>query len=230
MNKIVTFIALVIVMSTNAQQQQQMIPTVDVTGEGTVRVVPDKVEIQVRVENTGKNATLVKQQNDKTVSEVIKFIKSMNIADKDIQTQYIRLNKNYNYNEKSYSYSANQSIAITLRDLKKYEDLMNGLLQSGINRIDGVSFASSNQEEMEREARTKAIMDAKQRATDYASVLDQSIGKAVSISEFSSSPNYPQPMYRAMAVTESDASGGQAPIAPGELEIKVKVNVRFELN
>ena len=210
----------------SAQNQQQ--PTVDVTGEGIVMVVPDEVTVNVRVENTGKSASIIKQQNDRTVNDVLKFAKSMGIADKDIQTEYIRLSKNYDSNTKTYNYSANQSISIKVRQLSKYEDLMNGLLESGINRIDGVNFSSSNKENLETTARKKAVENAQMKAKEYAAALGQSIGKAIAISEFRVS-NTPQPMYRAMAL-ESDASGGQQTLAPGEMEIRVVVNVSFILN
>ncbi len=208
--------------------QTQPLPTVDVTGKGIVRVVPDEVTITVRIENTGTNAKEVKQENDRIVNEVLSFVKRMKISDKDVSTQYIRLNKNYEYNTKTYNYAANQSIAIKLRKLKDYEELMDGLLESGINRIDGISFSASNKDELESEARKKAVANAKTKAEEYARVLDQTIGKAISISEYRAS-NAPSPMYRTMAM-DSQASAGQQTIAAGEMEIIVTVNISFLLN
>ena len=106
---------------------------------------------------------------------------------------------------------------------------MNGLLQSGINRIDGVSFSASNEDELKAQARKKAVENAKMKAEEYASVLNQSIGKAVLISEFQQ-PDYPQPVMYKSAMMESDASGGQQPLAPGEIKLKATVNVSFLLN
>ena len=102
-------ILLTTTMMTNAQTKMpEPQPMVSVTGEGIVNVVPDEVTIDVRVENTGKDATIIKQENDRTVSKVLSFIKKMGVDDKDVKTQYIRLNKNYDYNSKTYNYSANQ--------------------------------------------------------------------------------------------------------------------------
>ena len=220
-------ILLTTTMMTHAQNTQQ--PTVSVTGEGIVKTVPDEANIDIRVENTGKDATIIKQENDRTVSKVLSFIKKMGIDDKDVKTQYIRLNKNYDYNRKTYNYSANQAISIKLKDLSKYEDLMNGLLQSGINRIDGVSFSASNEDQLKSQARKKAVENAKMKAEEYAGVLNQTIGKAVLISEFQQS-DYPQPVMYKSAMMESDASGGQQSIAPGEIKLKATVNVSFLLN
>ncbi|MDC8004608.1 SIMPL domain-containing protein [Aureisphaera galaxeae] len=221
------FIAIITLLSTcfmTAQQSQT--PSVDVTGEGIVTVIPDQVTVNIRVENTGNDAKEVKLKNDQTISDVFQFLKKQKIDEKYIKTEYIRLNKTYEYNTKRYNYTANQSISLKIVDLDDYESIMNGLIETGINRIDGIHFSSSKQASLESEARTKAIQNAKQKAEEYTAVLDQKIGKAMQISEFQAT-HTPGPMFRSAMLMENDASGQT--MAPGEMEIKVRVNVRFEL-
>lgn len=207
--------------------QESPTSIVNVTGKGTVKVVPDEVVIRARIEHTGKSASEVKAQNDKVVNDIIKYLKSEKISTKNFQTEYIRLSKDYNYNSKDTSYSANQAISIKLEDLSKYEKIMSGLLNSGLNRIDGIQFQSSKKEELESEARKKAVLNAQEKAREYATALGQDIGKAQSINELESG-NFPQPMYKAMQMDIAE-SGQQETIAPGEMEISVKVNVGFIL-
>jgi len=216
---------LVISQNTNLQA------TVDVTGEGIVTIVPDEVTINVQVENKGQNPKELKQKNDRLINDVLLFIKSMGVKDSDVKTQYIRLNKNYDYQSKTYSYIANQSISIKLKDLSKYEDLMNGLLESGINRIDGISFSSSKEKELKSQARIKAIQNAKMKAEEYVAVLNQSIGKAISISEFTNN-SFPGPLNRKASMMMSSESSGasQQTISLGEIVIKTTINVSFLLN
>ena len=228
MKTIKTLLILAITTTTMMAQNTLPPPTIDVTGEGIVRVVPDEVTINIRVENTGENTKVLKEQNDATISEVLKFLKKMDIADKDIRTEYMNLNKNYDYNSKTYTFAANQSLSVKLRDLKKYEAVMKGLIDTGINRIDGVSFSSSKEETLKSEARKKAVANAQMKAKEYASVLNQTVGKAVSISEFNNASG-PQPMYK-MAMMDSSAGNGEQTIALGEMEIKATVNVSFLLN
>jgi uncharacterized protein YggE len=223
-------IILILAITTTAMMAQNTLPppTIDVTGEGIVRVVPDEVTINIRVENTGENTKTLKEQNDATVSEVLKFLKKMDIADKDVRTEYMNLGKNYDYNSKTYTFSANQSLSVKLRDLKKYEAVMKGLIDTGINRIDGVNFSSSKEETLKSEARKKAVENAQMKAKEYASVLNQTVGKAVSISEFGNSDR-PQPMYK-MAMMDSSSGGSEQTISLGEMEIRTSVNVSFLLN
>ncbi len=228
MKTIKTFLILAIATTTMMAQNTVQTPTVDVSGEGVVRVVPDEVTINIRVENTGENTKVLKEQNDATISEVLKFLKKMDIAEKDVRTEYMNLNKNYDYNSKTYTFAANQSLSVKLRDLKKYEAVMKGLIDTGINRIDGVNFSSSKVESLKSEARKKAVENAQMKAKEYASVLNQTVGKAVSISEFSNSVG-PQPMYK-MAMMDSASGGDEQTIALGEMEIKATVNISFLLN
>lgn len=201
---------------------------VNVTGEGLVKVVPDKVIIKSRIEHEGNSAALVKQQNDKVVNKVIKYLKSAGIDEKNIKTDYINLNKRYNYNDKTYTYVANQAISITLKDIKNYEQIMKGLLENGLNRIDGIEFKSSEIEKYEKQAREKAVLNAQNKARELAAPLGQEIGKAISISELEY--NTVQPMYKMMdEAIETRNGGNQETIAPGELEIKIRVNIAFQL-
>lgn len=221
---------LIIVFSNLAISQNNIQATVDVMGEGIVKVAPDEVTINVQVENKGQNPIALKQKNDFIINDILAFIKNMNIADKQVQTEYVRLNKNYDYQTKIYSYVANQSISIHLKNLELYESLMNGLVERGINRIDGVSFSTSKIKELKSQARIKAIENAKMKAEEYTKVLNQSIGKAVSISEFNNT-NYPGPVNKKTMMLSSDASGmEQQTISVGEIEVITKVNVSFLLN
>tara|TARA_B100000929_G_C15466911_1_gene406490 strand:- start:599 stop:1285 length:687 start_codon:yes stop_codon:yes gene_type:complete len=224
------FIVLVILAAIPMVAQQNLQRSmVTVTGEGEVKVEPDEVLIKSRIEHEGASATEVKKQNDEVVAKVITYLKSQNIDSKDINTEYVNLNKNYDYNKKSHSYVANQAISIKLRDLDNYEMIMKGLLENGLNRIDGIQFMSSEMDKHKKEARKLAVLDAQNRARELAQPLGQDIGKAVSISEMDF--NNFQPVYRMDAVVEmSSAKSGEQTIAPGELEINIKVNVGFELN
>ncbi len=223
---LLVLLALVIAASAHAQSATQQ-PMVSVTGEGIVKVQPDQVIIKSRIETDGDNPQAVKKQNDATVNKVIKYLKKQGISEKNIHTDYVNLNKNYNYDTKTYSYVANQAISITLENLKNYEEVMSGLLEAGLNRIDGVEFKSSEIDSYKTQARKKAILDAQTKAKEFVAPLNQEIGKAVSINEIESN-NY-TPVYRMSEMKASADSSDQQTIAPGEMEVKVKVNVSFEL-
>lgn len=212
----------------HAQEQQKQIPQIAVSGEGKIKVTPDKVVVNFGVNNTGKDATEVKKLNDETVDKVIKFIKKFGIPTSDYQTTNVSLNRNYDYDKKKYNYQASQSITITLKDISKYDSLMMGLVDNGINNITNVEFQSSKLEEHKTAARKEAMKDAKRKAEDYVSVLGQKVGKALVISD-NGSVHYPQPMYKSNMMAMADGAAQQETLAVGEIEVVATVTVSFIL-
>jgi uncharacterized protein YggE len=178
-------------------QEQKSVPQISVSGEGKISVKPDLVILNFGIENTGNDAIEVKKNNDQTVDKVLKYIKNIGIEIADFQTTNVSLNRNYDYDKKKYFYQASQSITINLKDISKYDSLMLGLVDNGINNISNVEFKSSKIEEYKSEARKLAIKDAKHKAEDYISVLNQKLGKAILINDTSQTfyPNLLHPSF-----------------------------------
>ena len=229
MKKTFLIIAAFFAIAVQAQDQRPQAPQISVTGEGKVKVVPDQVVINVGFQNTGKDAKEVKNLNDEVVDKVIKFLKNSGVPATDYKTNNVSLYKSYDYEKKKYNFQASQSLSITLKDLKKYDEIMMGLNDAGVNSINGVEFKSSKMEDYERDARKKAIQDAKQKAQDYVSVLGQKVGKALLITDNSQS-YVPQPMYKGnMMAMAADGGVQRETLAVGELEINTNVSVTFAL-
>lgn len=211
-------------------QVQEFRPMVSTNGEGKVKVAPDQATIVVSIETRGTNATDVKKQNDAATEKVVKYLKSTDLPKSDVQTQRVSLNPIYDYEKKKYSYHAMQTIEIFLRDLNKYDALMGGLTDSGINRIEKVEFKSSKLAQYEAEARKLAIAEAKKKADDYVSVVGQKVGKALTITD-NTQVYYPQPaMYRMKAAGNMEADAAPETLATGEITITANVAVSFALD
>jgi uncharacterized protein YggE len=221
-------ILIVLFVTMSYAQEIKQVPQISVTGEGKVKVVPDQASISISLETKGTNARDVKNENDKKIDAILKFIKKSNIANEDFQTQRVSLNPNYDYEKKKHNYIATQTIQILLKDLSKYDELMEGIVEQGINRIDNVTFQSSKLAQYQAEARKLAMKEAKLKAEDYVSVLGQKVGRAMTISD-NSQPNYPQPVFamKTMAMESSDAP--RETLAVGEINITANVNVSFIL-
>jgi len=220
----------VLLMTSIYAQEQKPVPMINVAGEGKVKVVPDQVSISISMETKGTKAEEVKRENDKKMDGILKFIKKASIPSEDFQTQRIALNPNYDYEKKKYNYIATQTVQILLKDLSKYDVLMEGLVNEGINRIDNVEFKSSKMMQLQSEARKLAMKDAKGKAEDYVSVLGQKVGKAMLISD--NSQTYmpaPAPRLYAMKAMAADEAMPRETLAAGEIEITANVSVSFVL-
>lgn len=228
MKKLLLF-STILFMTISYSQEAKQLPLINVNGEGKVKVAPDQVSVSATVETKGNNAKDVKKQNDEKIDAVLKFIKKMNIPASDFRTKQVSLNPQYDYDKKKTSYNAVQTVEILVKDLSKYDELMEGLVQQGINRIDRVSFESSKLAQHQSEARKMAIKDAKQKAEDYVSVVGQKVGKAYVISDNSQIYN-PQPVFATMRMKESADSASNETLAIGEIEITANVSVSFVLD
>jgi uncharacterized protein len=216
-------------MTINGQEIKQF-PMISVSGEGKIKIEPDQAGISISVESKGNDAVKVKKENDSKMDAVIKFIKKMNLPNEDYQTQRVSLNPNYDYEKKAHNYIATQTLEINLKDLSIYDTLMQGLVETGVNRIDNVQFKSSKLQQIQSDCRKLAVKDAKAKAEDLVSVLGQKVGKAISISDNSQGYN-PQPVVYAMRAMAMDsmAGGQQETLAPGKIEIVVNVSISFML-
>jgi uncharacterized protein YggE len=228
MKKTFLFVICLFTVLTYSQEVKQ-IPQINVSGEGKVKVVPDQVLILATVETKGTDAKEVKKQNDKQMEAVLKLVKSMNLPATDYKTKRVSLNPQYDYEKKKHSYNATQTIEILLRDLAKYDELMEGLVDQGINRIDNVTFQSSKLAQYQSDARKLAMKEAKTKAEDYVSVLGQKVGAGFTITD-NSQTYYPQPNYGGMkAMAVESGSAPRETMAVGEIEIIANVNVSFKL-
>jgi uncharacterized protein YggE len=227
MKKSILFLVLFVAATIHAQEIRQ-IPMVNVSGEGKVKVVPDQAAITVSVESKGSNSADVKRDNDTKIDAVLKAIKSANIAKEDFQTQRVNLYPNYDYERKKSNYIATQTVAILLRDLSKYDGLIDALISTGVNRIDNVEFKSSKLPQLQSEARKLAVKDAKAKADDFVSALGQKAGKAIIISDNSQNNYPPRPVMYEMKAMAADGAQRET-LAPGEMEVIINVNVSFVL-
>ncbi len=228
MKKAILILGLLFMTMTYAQDQKQ-VPMINVSGEGKVKVAPDQASISISIETKGTKAEDVKRENDTKMDAILKFIKKSNIVKEDFQTQRVALNPNYDYLKKKSNYVATQSVQILLKDLSKYDVLMEGLVNEGINRIDNVEFKSSKMVQLQSEARKLAMKEAKAKADDFVSVLGQKVGKAILISDNSQTYS-PQPRVFAMKAMAMDgAAAPRETLAAGEIEITANVSVSFIL-
>lgn len=211
-----------------AQNNNNITPQVNVSGEGSMKIQPDYAIISIGSEIKDVDSGKAKKQNDEIIAKMIQVIKKSKIDEKDYQTQRVNLYKSRDYQQKKDYFVANQTITITLRNLDQYETLMSDLMDAGANSINGVEFKSTQTEKFASEIRAKAVLDAKKKAQDYASALDQAIGKALIISD-QSFVNTPRVYAMKTAAFSADSVTQEQTLAIGEIEISTNVNVVFEL-
>ena len=208
--------------------------TINVSAQGKTTATPDLAEISFSVVSEGSNPKTLETTNNNKMSDVMAFIKSKGIDDKDITTIAYNLYPNYKYDQNSNTsyitgYTFTQTLSLKIHDLSKVADIISGLTPLGVNQIGGVNFTFNNPDDFIKIARADAITKAETKAKEMASEAGISLGKIVDIGE---NIVY-QPYSLQNAGIKMDASIAQSSvptIAPGSQDITDNVSITYQLN
>lgn len=199
-----------------------------VTGEGRVTVVPDQIEFRVGAEFEGKSAQTIKERSDALMRKLMAETKAFGIDPKDVSSENIRISRSYSEDDKpeSRTYMANAELRIFLRDVSKYDALVEKMFRSGANKMSDVVPGSTKMETLRDQARVNAINDAKRRAQKIAEEFKVKLGKVHSVVE-TRGDGMPA-LYRGAG---GSAKMDMAPtVALGELEQTVTIEVVFDID
>lgn len=233
MLKSTSFAALALAALATAPAAAQSVvppPAIDVSGEATISVAPDRASIEGGVTSEAKTAKEASAVNNDAMGKVLLALKGSGIEDRDVQTARLSLSPVYT-SKTGYSgpgtisgYRASNHVTVRLRDVSKVAAVIDTLVSSGANEIGGINFSVEAASKLLDEARAKAIADARRKAEIYASAAGVTLGAPISISE---NGNSAAPIaYRRMAA--APMSDG-APVAQGEETLRVNVSVSFAI-
>jgi len=213
---------------------------ITVTGDADVKVVPDEVLILLGVETWDKDLGVAKNQNDERVKKVLALTQEFKIESKYVQTDQISVEPRY---EDSYAkrdfvgFFVRKSIAVTLKDIGKFEDLLTGVLGAGATHVDGIHYRTTELRKYRDQARALAIRAAREKAVAMAAELGQQVGKPTAIREdysgWWSSYNWRWGGTMTQNVVQNAGGSGAPPddssIALGQITVNARVTVSFEL-
>jgi uncharacterized protein len=185
----------VLLLATWSLQAQQACPPpklVKTTGTAEVKVTPDRVVMQLGVEQQSNKASSAKAAVSGTSRNFLAALKGLGIDEKDIQTAYLFLQPETHYQKgvRMTTFAADQSLSVTIRDLSKLDDVMDAVIAAGGNQIDGIEYQSSELRRYKDQARDEAVKAAREKAEALAKGLGNRIGNAYSMEEVRQSEGY----------------------------------------
>ncbi len=214
-------------------------PQVSVSGTAEIKVVPDEIYVEIGVEireNDLANATM---SADSRIEQAIKQLKIDGVQAKNIKTGYINVRPEFEYtpeggmSDRVKYYVVTRQLEFCLTDVRKFDDAMAGLVQSGINNIYSVRLSTTKLREHRDEARRQAARAARQKAELLTAELGVKCGKATSISETFESYQ-PYPVYSNVAQNSMQGGGaggdfgaGEGSLSVGMISVSATVNCSF---
>ncbi|MGO1002861.1 SIMPL domain-containing protein [Lysobacter sp. CA196] len=181
--------------------------SINVSGSAEVKVVPDLILLDVGVESRHAQLDQAKRSNDENVAKALAFLKHSGVPDKDVQTDFISIEPTYypDYSStKPQIYIVRKSIGIKLSRIGELENVLTGLLSSGVQYIHGIEFRTSQLRKHRDAARALAVRAAKEKADALAVELGVRRGPALNVSE-----SYAGGWWRSGSRWGGGMSGGQ---------------------
>lgn len=253
MKKISILSTLILMLGANLLAQElDKTPQITVIGNAEIFVEPDEAYISVDVTKLDKNLEIAKKQSDEAAAKIIDLTRRYKIPATDVSIRnisvemkhkFIRDPKNPVYNEDGnlmsekifLGYEVSKTIRIKLKEIAKFEEFFTELLKTGLTEINSVSFETSQLRKYKDQAREMALKAAKEKATDMAAAIGQTIGKAIRITEGTvssmiqnfSTPNIVSPGLRSSSEVVTTNVGT---FSPGTIAVSAQVTVVFILN
>jgi uncharacterized protein YggE len=202
---------------------------ITVTGEAEVQVAPNQAMLTLGVETLDKDLGIAKRENDERVKRVLDLAKKYGVAPGHVRVEHISIEPRYydgETREDFIGYRVRKTIVLTVRNLSKFDDLLNSALEAGANYVYGVQFRTTKLRQYRNQARALALKAAKEKAKNMAKELGQKAGRPYTIVE----ERYEKGMAPNVIQGAGDSSeGADKSIALGQISVNARVRVSFEL-
>ena len=209
-----------------------------VSGTGEVQVTPDIARISLGVQNQGKEASGVAQENAQKTDALIKAVKAAGVADKDIRTGDYNIEPQYqnpgikpngqlyptDNPPKIIGYSARNTVTVTVRKIADSGKIIDAAIKAGGNVANGISFDVADSATSQDAALQKAVADAIRKAKAIAKAAGAANLFLVGVQEGGYRPI--QPLFRAATMSRA-GDAAYTPVQPGEQSVTATVSVRF---
>ena len=212
-----------------------------VTGEGTVTLEPDLALLSLGVEARGETVSEALAEASTAMDAVLGALRGRGIQDRDIQTRNFRVRARYDYQEVVQSgvrreervlseYVVTNTVTAKIRDLASVGDVIDEVAAAGgdATRIDDVGFTVDDESAYAEELRSEAVADAMAKARHFASLAGVSLGEPTFISEGAAGAPF-QPVYAESFALSRASAAPVTSISGGELELRMSVQVLFEI-
>lgn len=207
-----------------------------VSGEGKVMAAPDVAILSLGIEAQAKTVAEAQNQATGAMTKVMQALTSSDIKDKDIQTQRFSIYPVTRWLDKENrqeitGYRVTNTVTAKIRDLAKAGAVIDAVAAAGgdFTRIQDISFTIENPDNYYKEARSKAVTDAATKAKQLADVAGIKLGKITYISEGTA---YVPQTIRVKALDSYNEAGSASvptPVSPGEMEIRLSLQMVYEI-
>ena len=212
--------------------QEQLIKTpfgINVFGSALIRVDPDIVSLNFSVSRLHQHPKEAFQDVRKTLQGVRKYLEQGKVG--EVGTSRVNISQTFRYisNENKFvGYTARVSFHVLLRQLDSIEDVLSGIVDAGVNEITSVDFQTTRLKEIRAEARRRAINAAREKAENYCTAAQVSLGKVIHIEDVNPDTLRGREGHVSYEI-QPDDSGEIKVLDPGSITVGAAVIIAFKI-
>lgn len=162
-------------------------PHVYVEGSAELEAEPDMMTFGISIQAVDMDLGKAKADVDARSRLLLDTCKKFGIKANDLATTALNVRPEYDYRDNQRVLTGNnvsRQVDITLRDLKKYPEMMKALVDAKISETINTNLTLSNKKALEEKAQQAAMADARARAERLAKSQGKNLAGVWSISEF----------------------------------------------
>jgi uncharacterized protein YggE len=201
--------------------------SISVSGEGRVAVAPDVADLRLGVNVSRLTVAEARDNAARTMEQILAAVAEAGVAKRDVRTSLLSVQPRYEYRDnqppKLSGYELANVVEVTVRDLTRLGDAVDGTLRAGATSMDSLSFRLADPAPAEREARMLAMLNARSRADVLAEAAGVRITGVDSVVEGGAMP--PRPYAKAERMMM--AADVSTPVESGSMEVTVNVTVSY---
>jgi uncharacterized protein YggE len=199
-----------------------------VTGQGSVAFTPDYVDLGFSVLARDKSYSVAQNRNLEAVQAAMsRLMTTFGMKREDLTTLDYSLSEEPVYDDAGHqtgrTYVSVTRMRARVRELGAYKAIIVGLLDSGVNGIDSISFGVDDWAALREKAVVAACQDAERKGKAMAAAMRVTLGKPLQIRE--AQAGVPSPL-----LTKAFAgAGNDSVISSGTQVLEAEVYVEYEL-
>lgn len=206
--------------------------TVSVTGQGEVTAEPDLAHVVLGVEARRPALAEARTEVAAAVERLLALTKALGIDPRLVNATRMQVQPEYRWNEKDrqrvlLGYFVSRQVQVELRNLEQLGTLLERAVDAGANQMSDPVLDSTRRKDLERDAMTRAVQDARQNAETLARAAGVKLGP---VRVLSAAPVGPvMPRYRmAMAMAEASMPPEET-FQPGDMKFSASVSAEYDL-
>jgi uncharacterized protein YggE len=160
------------------------VSTITVLGQGKLSVPPTEVSLIATKVNVGTEVTAAIDEGDKQI-KVLEDIARKTSGDVSMEIQ----KSFYRVTPQQGQYIVANAFSVKTSQVSRINDVIKALYQAGATTVSDVSFSVSDKENINQQARVKAVEDASAQAKRIAKAAGKTLGRVISIQDDNTTPN-----------------------------------------